>query len=116
MSNVIISKAKFNKYLSAIHKAFIVEDKNNKAISVILDDSEECKNNISIQNKFISITLALLKELCNDTEDWIEYFIFEKHFGKRKDLIVKIQEEEYKLETIEDLYNLLLIRYNQIKQ
>jgi uncharacterized pyridoxamine 5'-phosphate oxidase family protein len=113
---MIISKAKFNKYLSAIQQAFIIEDKNNKAIRFIIDGNAELNNNIYIKNKFISISLALLKELCNDTEDWIECFIFEKHFGKRKDLIVKIQEEEYKLETIEDLYNLLLIRYNQIKQ
>jgi hypothetical protein len=103
----MLSRTKFHKYISAIHGAFIAENKKNNALKYILDDSAQSMDCTTIQNKFVSISIALLKEICVDVDDWIEYFIFEKHFGKRKDLKVYINKEEYKLETIDDLYNLI---------
>ena len=55
-------------------------------------------------------TVRLMRLLCNDTEDWIAYFCYELDFGKKwkSDTIKDANGKEIKLETPEDLYDLLL--------
>ena len=103
-----IPKSKFIKYMTAIKTAFVEEENKNKALHNLIQDNEEIIN-AELKNKFISLTIAILKELVNDKENWIEYYIFEKHFGKRTDLKVKTKDDnnEIKLETFEDLYNII---------
>ena len=51
----------------------------------------------------------LLEIVFNDKSDWISYFLYELDFGKRyKDGMITDNDQNVKLATPEDLYNLLV--------
>lgn len=55
-----------------------------------------------------SALVSLLEHLSNDDDEWIRYYIYELDYGKKYEPgTVKIDSKPVKLETIEDLWNLL---------
>lgn len=53
--------------------------------------------------------LLLLKSIYNDTGQWIEYYIYDKDFGRNTKLKVWDEDDkEIPLTTFEDLYNMLI--------
>lgn len=51
--------------------------------------------------------LTLLKEIVNDTEDFVEWFIFDTNFGKENN-IAKINNEEFIITSPKELYDYIL--------
>lgn len=78
-----------------------------------------CSANMLYDNNILEKNLInLLKSAMNDKSDWIEYYCDELDFGaKNKELKVFDRDiKEIPLTTPEDLYNLLVEEYTDIKQ
>ena len=61
----------------------------------------------------LDITVELLAEMFNDTEEWLSYFLFEKdwlHSFELGDII--IEEEHIEIKNWEDVYDFMIGRYN----
>jgi hypothetical protein len=60
-----------------------------------------------------NLVIKLLTRMFNDVDSWIEYFICEVKYGRDADrLDAEIDGEKICLNTIEDLYELLMKHYN----
>ena len=104
-----MKKELFIESIEAIKKQMEHDDKFAKFIGEAFPEAH--KGTLTPDNQFLYN--ALIKVLQNAFYDeykhsWIEYFIYEKDFGKRKDLKVKKAGEIIPLDTPEDLYNLLV--------
>jgi hypothetical protein len=68
--------------------------------------------NLLPDNHFLSnILIQILQEEMNDMDNWIEWFCYEKDFGKYED--IKAYDEDGKeipMSTTEELYNFLITR------
>lgn len=63
-----------------------------------------------IHNKSIDFLTNLLKELINDTNDWISYYMWEIDFGKKyyDGCVTESDGTNISLRNAEDLYNLII--------
>jgi len=63
---------------------------------------------ISLEGEYESKYLDLLKDVFDDKEDWISYWVYELDFGKeaKKDTITD-NGKNIPIKTIKDLYNLI---------
>jgi len=93
----------FKKAIEAIKKQSEKELKFCKALEDIMDGHfvPEMSSNI------LEALLSCLKDIFNDREDWVDWWIYDKDFGKNKKLTVYKKGKEIKLDTVEDLYNFL---------
>ena len=104
-----ITKELFIESIKALHEQFEHDKKCNAAFKVILpDDHAGFYDNHRITNQLIQ----LLQIATNDNHEhsWIEYYINELNFGKeyREDTVIKIKDENFKLQTPTDLWELLV--------
>lgn len=60
---------------------------------------------IEITNESLSITL--LEEMIEDTDNWIEWFFYETDCGEIPALVVDENGKEISVKTSEDLWNLI---------
>lgn len=93
-----------------------IEEQSKKDVQ-FAENMEKCfpnaysPNLLYDNNVIINQLIKILVQQMNDTENWIEHFIYELKFGKENDrLKVYIHEKEIPLSTAEDLYNLLKLR------
>lgn len=101
-----ISKEDFIKAMQGIEEQLLIDEKNQQAFSVILENDYVS----GMTNKLYGVLIDLLMQLTNDTENkWIEYFIYELDFGKDNWRLQVYGENknEIPLTTIEDLWNIL---------
>ena len=59
-------------------------------------------------NAAIDIAIDLLKRVMNDEDEWIEYYIYEANWGKTFKEVYESDGTPIPLETIEDLYNIII--------
>jgi hypothetical protein len=109
-----ISKELFFETIEAIRKQDEIDKNCSKAFRTILPSDHITFYDNSILNNQL---LKILKEATNDyvEHSTIEYYIYELDFGsKYEEGMIKIQEKDMPLATVEDLWNLLILE-NEIK-
>lgn len=61
----------------------------------------------------LDITVGLLEEIFNDTEEWISYFLFERDWLRSFELgDVVIDGKAVNIKNWEDVYDFMIERYN----
>jgi hypothetical protein len=100
-----ITKEEFVEAMKGIEKQILIDLKNNQAFSVILE--HDLVTNMT--NKLYDVLINLLMKLTDDTDKWIEYFIYGLDFGKEnwRLKVYDNNKKEIPLRTIEDLWNIL---------
>ena len=104
-----MKKELFIESIEAIKKQMEHDDKFAKTIGKAFPEAH--KGTLTPDNHFLSnalLKLLMVEFYDNHHNSWIEYFIYEKDFGKRKELTVKKAGEIIPLDTADDLYNLLV--------
>jgi len=87
------------------------KDFNEKLQSLFTSSYVYCELGDRILNNFIK----LLSEVCNDTNEWIDYYVYECEFGKKdlkvyigeKDLNVYTEEKTIVLDSVQKLWDLI---------
>lgn len=61
-------------------------------------------------SRVINVNFHLLKNIFNDKDDWIEYYVYELNWGKswKKGMITSKEGDDIKLKTLSDLYKILI--------
>lgn len=93
---------KFNNYIKRIKKQIECEDSLDKALQEMSPDFG------GFLNGAIVIALDLLKKIMNDTDNWIDYYIYEANWGTTFKEVYDSDGTPIPLETIEDLYNIIV--------
>ena len=102
-----MTKELFIHSIEALHKQYLHDDKCAEAFKVILPNDY---TTLYDNHHVIDALTKILVDATNDTSDWISYFIYELNFGKDwKDGMIKENGKDIKLQTTEDLWNLLAI-------
>lgn len=106
MQKTTITKELFISSIEALKKQYEHDRKCSEAFQVILpDDHVSLYDNHILTNQLIKI----LVELTNDDQgEWIDYYIYELNFGEKwKEYKVMVKGKYFKLETPEELWELL---------
>ena len=99
----MLSKEKFIEYLERYKELADIEEKLNSAVKLLCPDF-----NSFYLDKHSSLILDMLKDLINDTEDWIGYYIYEISWGKHgKNCITHSDNTTYSLTNYDELYEYL---------
>lgn len=92
-----ITEKDFVTILNKIEKSFITMSEVNNLLNTVID----------IPNATDSC-ISLLEKLVNDKFQTISWWVYEKDFGKRKDINIKINNKTIQLNTPEELYDYLI--------
>ena len=92
----------FNNYIKRIKKQIEYEDSLDKALQEMSPDFG------GFFNGAITIALDLLKKIMNDKNERIDYYIYEADWGKTFKKVYESDGTPIPLETIEDLYNIII--------
>jgi len=98
----------FKKAIEAIREQMKLDDNMDKHLSEVFT---EASGLLYVESPAMEGLLDLLKDLCNDKNNWIRYYVFEIDFGKTAEVIEN--GNEIPLKTVEDLYNLI---FNKMEQ
>ena len=74
-----ITRKQFIQTIEALERQNRHDSKCSDALEKVFPDSEII---LYDNSRIVSQTIKLLEELTNDKNEWIQYFIFEKDFGK----------------------------------
>lgn len=101
----ILSKEKFIAIINEIKKFRNFEDSINDFIA------KNCDDGYIILPNFVYAIISVLEKMFEDETQWIDYFCWEIEFGGKYEpgMIKDYQGNEIKLQTPEDLYNLLML-------
>ena len=97
---------KFERYLLELKQLETIESKINDALSELSPDF----GGFSML-RATELILELLKDVTNDNVDWISYYIYELNWGKdwKEGTVTDTKTgKDIRLETIRDLYNLMV--------
>ena len=104
----MIDKEVFINIINEIKKHTEIQDNINKQL-------KDFEFNLFSYGNYEALLVELLEEIFKDKSGWIGYFLYDLDFGsKHKDGMIKIDGENVKLATPEDLYD--LITDNNLKQ
>lgn len=92
----------FKKYMLEIKDQIDKERKLDEALREMSPDFGGFSTNS------ITLEIELLKRLMLDEEDWIGYYIWESDWGKTFSCVWNEEGEEIPLETLQDLYNIIV--------
>lgn len=92
----------FKKYMLEIKDQIDKERKLDEALREMSPDFGGFSTNS------ITLEVELLKRLMLDEEDWIGYYIWESDWGKTFSCVWDEEGEEIPLETLQDLYNIIV--------
>ena len=92
----------FNAYNKKIREKVEYSDNLDNDIKKM---SRECGGVVKTE---IDIASELLKRVMNDKKEWIEYYIYEADWEKTFKEIYESDGTPIPLETIEDLYNIII--------
>jgi len=106
---IIFSKELFIETISEIEKQYRHDFKCSEALGVLLpNDYISGYDNHWLQNQLIKILKIAMND--NHKHSWIEYYIWELDFGEKyTGGCVEIYHKDFKLKTVEDLWDLLNI-------
>ena len=101
----MITKAMFIEIMNTIITLHREEEKFNSVLSEIDEEFGGC----FIHNKSINVLVKILRDLTNDENDNIGYWLWELEFGEKytEGCITEADGTPIPLKTIEDLWNLL---------
>jgi hypothetical protein len=100
-----MNKTLFINCLQDLKSQFEYLDRMQEAFKVILPQDYITGFDYG---KLIDSHLALLAHVMGDVNDWIDYFVWELNFGEKwEEGMVTDNEKDVKLQTIDDLWNLL---------
>ena len=99
----MLDKNTFIKYMDEIVKQYDAIEELYECIDKVFGAT--CEGLIA-NIMSVSLPIKILANAMNDTNGWIEYYIYESDCG-RSTGEVYIDDEEIKLGTVEDLWNLL---------
>lgn len=101
-----ISKKSFIESIQEVKTQWEHDIECSKAFQILLphDYTTSYDNNI-----LYKIILKLLKDLTNDENDWIYYYIYDLEFGTKyhSGMVKDSNLNDIELKTIEDLWNIL---------
>jgi hypothetical protein len=100
-----MTKDLFVSSVTALRMQIDRDRKCSEAFGVILPN-----DHVSVYDNscLIDAIIALLKEAVNDTDDWIDYFVWELDFGRDyKDGCVTADGKNIPLKTVDDLWDIL---------
>lgn len=97
----MISKEKFIEYIERYKELVDIEEKVDNSLKLLNPDF----NSLSLE-KHSSLILDMLKDLMDDTYDYIEYYIYELDWGKKgKNCIKELDNNKtYSLTNYDELY------------
>lgn len=98
----MLDKDTFIKYMNEIIDQYYVIEELYESIDKIFGISD----GIISQAMSVSLPVKILADAMNDTSGWIEYYIYECDCGRSTGEVF-IDDEEVKLETLDDLWNVL---------
>jgi hypothetical protein len=99
----MISIEEFKLFFNPIQQFLLEEDTNQKSIDILFPDSFA---RLSQGERLLDSYIRLLEKICEDTEEWINYFVWDCDCGKNPQNI-EINNKKSKLKTIDDLYKVL---------
>lgn len=101
----IMTKEQFIKIVNQIEELNREQEEFSYSLHKLDNEFGGCL----IHNKTITILCDLLKELMNDTSDWISYYMWEINFGKGyyEGCITESNGTPITLRNADDLYNLI---------
>jgi hypothetical protein len=100
-----MTKDLFVSSVTALRMQIDRDRKCSQAFNIILPH-----DNVSVYDNsyLIEAVIVLLKEAVNDTDDWIDYFVWELDFGRDyKDGCVTADGKNIPLKTADDLWDIL---------
>jgi hypothetical protein len=97
----------FEKVILAIQEQFNQDCKFGEALEPFFDDASL----VTYKNKLITVCCDMLKNIFNDKDDWISWWMWEKDFGTKSLDAKEADGTPIKLDSIKDLYNFLI--YNK---
>jgi hypothetical protein len=93
----------FKKHMGRIKKTYDIETQ--------ICDLLSCDGPIMFTDEIVDSLIDMLEEYFEDENEWISYWMFELDFGSKwQSGMVQIEGKDVKLQTIEDLYNILMER------
>ena len=92
----------FNDYIKKIREQLEYSDNLDNTLKKMSPDFG------GFFNTAIDISIDLLKRVMNDKDEWIEYYIYEADWGKTFKEVYESDGTPIPLETIEDLYNIII--------
>lgn len=101
----MITKKQFITIITAIEEQHKLEQEFADALDKILDGNFVPMLSANLENSIMTV----VKELFEDNADWISWWMYEKDFGKRKDMSASYKNgKKIKLDTVDDLYKFLI--------
>lgn len=93
--------------MAVIKERFSASEELQEKIYSIFGGSE---GEFSVQTDLYPI-IKVISEICDDTNGWIDWYIFEKGWGKKTDFTVTDNNSNIlPSETLEDLWNLIQVK------
>ena len=99
----MLDKDTFIKYMNEIIKQYDTIEELYECLDKFFGAT--CEGLIS-NIMSVSLPIKILADAMNDTNGWIEYYIYESDCGRSTDEVF-IDDKEIKLETPDDLWNIL---------
>ena len=101
----MIGKENFIKYINFIKK---MNDSENRIHDVLSEEITDFRGGF-LYCKYEGMFVNLLREVMNDENDWIDYFLYDLDFGRtwKEGAITDVDGTDIALSTPEDLWNLL---------
>ena len=106
----MISKEDFIKYYKPISDFITESDSSNEGLKLVFPSSYVTNEQ---GYKLLDSYIGLLEKICNDDSSFISYYTFDCEQGKYFNR-VKIDGEDYILDSIDSLYNLLVLMNTEI--
>lgn len=89
-------------FVTSINNIKELTETNSYLSKYLLCDYLECGNNV-----ICNLVSCLQKLMCDDENEWIDYYLWELDFGKHSGKVM-VDDKEIELTTPSDLYNLLI--------
>jgi len=103
----MISLDEFTIHINKVQKHSIL---NNKLSDILMSEG----GILDYGDDLVSSIISLLETIFRDKSEWIGYWLWELDFGsKYEEGTVTIDHENVPMESIEDLYNVLVDNYKR---
>ena len=108
---MMITKKEFEEFIFNYKVQMKIDQTFSDAIDLISGSQSCCFNS---ENLVYLSMFNMLKIIFNDENDWIQWWIYDKELGDRKDLnAYDIDKNIIKLDTANDLYYFLIQNMNE---
>lgn len=103
----VLNKDEFINAMNELKKFWDFENDLNTMIY------EHCSGGYIFFPDVISVTIKVLAKMFGDNDEWIDYYVWELCFGRKwkSGMITNEDGSDCKLQSLDDLYTLLLENY-----